>query len=137
MSSGGRRFISSTIGSRTGWRRATLSRIVRRNTEAHSPSRANDLDNRGFSSNTDPSVGPCHHLTAEGRCVIHEPVTYWSSTMNKDQVKGTAEKVKGKVNEAIGRATHNTKQEVKGDLQQAAGQARKNLGDAKESVKKT
>ncbi|MCA8092704.1 CsbD family protein [Burkholderia anthina] len=57
--------------------------------------------------------------------------------MNKDQVKGTAEKVKGKVNEAIGRATHNTKQEVKGDLQQAAGQARKNLGGAKEAVKKT
>ena len=56
--------------------------------------------------------------------------------MNKDQVKGTAEKVKGKINEAIGRATGNTKQEVKGDIQQAAGQARKNLGDAKETVKK-
>ncbi len=57
--------------------------------------------------------------------------------MNKDQVKGTAEKVKGKVNEAIGRATDDTKQEVKGDIQQAAGQARKNLGDAKETVKKS
>ncbi|MCG5076561.1 CsbD family protein [Paraburkholderia tagetis] len=56
--------------------------------------------------------------------------------MNKDQVNGTAEKVKGKVNEAIGRATGNTKQEVKGDLQQAAGQARKNLGDVMEVVKK-
>jgi len=56
--------------------------------------------------------------------------------MNKDQVKGTAEKVKGKVNEAIGRATGDTKQAVKGDIQQAAGQARKNLGDAKETVKK-
>lgn len=56
--------------------------------------------------------------------------------MNKDQVKGTAGKGKGKVNEAIGRATGNTKQEVKGDIQQAGGQARKNLGDAKEAVKK-
>ena len=56
--------------------------------------------------------------------------------MNKDQVKGTAEKVKGKVNEAIGRTTGNTKQEIKGDVQQAAGQARKNLGDLKEAVKK-
>ncbi|MGF6604494.1 uncharacterized protein YjbJ (UPF0337 family) [Paraburkholderia sp. GAS448] len=55
--------------------------------------------------------------------------------MNKDQVKGTAEKVKGKVNETIGRATGDTKQEVKGDIQQAVGQARKNLGDAKEAVK--
>jgi uncharacterized protein YjbJ (UPF0337 family) len=56
--------------------------------------------------------------------------------MNKDQVKGTAEKVKGKVNEAIGRTTGNTKQEIKGNVQQAAGQARKNLGDLKEAVKK-
>lgn len=56
--------------------------------------------------------------------------------MNKDQVKGTAEKVRGKVNEAIGQATGDTKQEVKGDIQQAAGQARKNLGDAKETLKK-
>jgi len=56
--------------------------------------------------------------------------------MNKDQVKGTAEKVKGKVNEAVGRTTGNTKQEIKGDTQQAAGQARKNLGDLKEAVKK-
>jgi uncharacterized protein YjbJ (UPF0337 family) len=57
--------------------------------------------------------------------------------MNKDQVKGTAEKVKGNVNETIGRATGDRKQEVKGDVQQTAGQARKNLGDAKETVKKT
>lgn len=56
--------------------------------------------------------------------------------MNKDQVKGTVGKVKGKINETIGRATGNTKQEVKGDIQQAVGQARKNLGDAKEAVKK-
>ncbi len=57
--------------------------------------------------------------------------------MNKDQVKGTAEKVKGKVNKAIGRATGDTKQEIKGNVQEAAGQARKNLGDIKEAVKKS
>lgn len=57
--------------------------------------------------------------------------------MNKDQVKGPAEKVKGKVNENIGRATGDRKQEVKGDVQQTADQAQKNLGDAKETVKKT
>lgn len=44
--------------------------------------------------------------------------------MNKDQIKGTAEKVKGKVSEAIGKATGNTRQEAKGDIQQAAGEAR-------------
>jgi uncharacterized protein YjbJ (UPF0337 family) len=57
--------------------------------------------------------------------------------MNKDQVRGTAEKVKGKVNEAIGRATGDRKQEVKGDVQQGAGEARKRAGDVKEAVKDT
>ena len=57
--------------------------------------------------------------------------------MNKDQVKGTAEKVKGKVNEAVGHATGNRKQEVKGDVQQAAGEARKKAGDVEEAVKDT
>lgn len=55
--------------------------------------------------------------------------------MNKDQVKGTAEKIKGKVNEAVGRATDNPQRELKGDVQQAAGEARKNYGDMKEAVK--
>lgn len=55
--------------------------------------------------------------------------------MNKDQVKGTTEKLKGKANETIGRVTGNTKQEVKGDIQQAAGEARKNLGDTREAAK--
>ena len=33
--------------------------------------------------------------------------------MNKDQVKGTAEKVKGKVNEAVGRATGDKVQQAR------------------------
>jgi hypothetical protein len=57
---------------------------------------------------------------ATGGNIIHRSVTYGSFTMNKDQVKGTAEKVKGKINETVGRATGNTKQEVKGDIQQTA-----------------
>ena len=56
--------------------------------------------------------------------------------MNKDQVKGVAEKVKGKVNEAIGRTTGDTKQEVKGDAQQAVGEVQKKYGDAKEAIRK-
>jgi uncharacterized protein YjbJ (UPF0337 family) len=59
-----------------------------------------------------------------------------SKIMNKDHVKGAAEQLKGKVNEAVGKATGNTKQEVKGDLQQAAGEARKSVGDAKDALKK-
>jgi uncharacterized protein YjbJ (UPF0337 family) len=55
--------------------------------------------------------------------------------MNKDQVKGTAEKVKGKVNEAVGNATDDAAQKAKGQLQQGAGEARKQYGDLKEDVK--
>jgi uncharacterized protein YjbJ (UPF0337 family) len=57
--------------------------------------------------------------------------------MNKDQVKGTAEKVKGKVNKAVGSATGDTAQELKGQVQQGAGEARKQYGDVKEDVKKS
>lgn len=55
--------------------------------------------------------------------------------MNKDHVKGTAEKVKGKVNEAVGRATNDPEQELKGDLQQAHGESRKTAGDIKDAQK--
>src|ERR1700686_1991389 len=74
-------------------------------------------------------------LPRYGRQTIHESVLHWRSAMNKDQVKGTAEKVKGKVNETIGRATGDRKQEVKGDVQQAVGEARKKAGDVEEAVK--
>jgi uncharacterized protein YjbJ (UPF0337 family) len=40
--------------------------------------------------------------------------------MNRDQMKGITQQVKGKVNEVVGRATGNRTQELKGDLQQAA-----------------
>jgi uncharacterized protein YjbJ (UPF0337 family) len=56
--------------------------------------------------------------------------------MNKDQVKGVGEQVKGKVNEAVGSATGNKSQELKGDLQQGVGKVQKAHGDAKEEVKK-
>lgn len=55
--------------------------------------------------------------------------------MNKDQVKGVAEKAKGKVNEVAGKATGNVNREMKGDVQQAAGQARKDMGDSREAAK--
>ena len=57
--------------------------------------------------------------------------------MNKDQVKGTAQKVKGKLNEAVGKATGNRSQEIKGDLQQVAGGIRQSFGNAKARIMKT
>ncbi|MEX3812803.1 CsbD family protein [Paraburkholderia sp. BR13439] len=55
--------------------------------------------------------------------------------MNKDQVKGVAQKMKGKVNQAMGKVTGRASRELKGDVEQAAGQARKDVGDAREAGK--
>ena len=56
--------------------------------------------------------------------------------MNKDQVKGVGEQVKGKVNETVGKVTGNKSQELKGDVQQGLGKAQKAHGDVKEEIKK-
>ncbi|MDH6148641.1 MULTISPECIES: CsbD family protein [Paraburkholderia] len=55
--------------------------------------------------------------------------------MNKDQVKGVGEQVKGKVNKGIGKATNDPAKELKGDLQQGAGKVQKAYGDAKEDAR--
>jgi len=47
-----------------------------------------------------------------------------------------AEQVKGKVNEAVGKATNSPGKELKGHLQQAAGKVRKTYGDAKDDAKR-
>lgn len=67
--------------------------------------------------------------------VIRLAVAYGAFILNKDQVKGVAKQVKGKINEVIGRATGDGKQEIKGDVQQAVGGAQKKLGDVKQAIK--
>lgn len=56
--------------------------------------------------------------------------------MNKNQVKGTAHKSKGKVKESIGRAVGNEKMERDGKLEHAKGYVQKEAGDVQSSVKK-
>ncbi|MDB5813940.1 MAG: CsbD family protein [Rhodocyclales bacterium] len=55
--------------------------------------------------------------------------------MNKDQVKGTAKKVGGKIEEAAGKVTRSAKLEAKGNAKQVEGTIQKNYGDAKAAVK--
>ena len=55
--------------------------------------------------------------------------------MNKDQVKGVAKEVAGKVQEAVGRAVNSPEQEVKGLQKQVEGKTQKAYGDVKEAVK--
>ncbi|WP_025041188.1 CsbD family protein [Nitrosospira briensis] len=55
--------------------------------------------------------------------------------MNKDQVKGTAKDIAGKVQEEAGNLTGNKEQEAKGLAKQVEGKTQKKVGDAKEAVK--
>ena len=56
--------------------------------------------------------------------------------MNKDQVQGRAEQVKGDIKEAAGKMVGNQKLQGEGLVDQAKGKAQAGYGDAKEQVKK-
>jgi uncharacterized protein YjbJ (UPF0337 family) len=55
--------------------------------------------------------------------------------MNKDQVAGRVDTAKGKVKEAVGKATGSQKLEGEGAADQASGKVQSTYGDAKEKVK--
>jgi uncharacterized protein YjbJ (UPF0337 family) len=55
--------------------------------------------------------------------------------MNKDQVKGGAKDVAGKVQEQAGKLVGSKEQQIKGLSKQIAGKVQKGVGDAKQSVK--
>jgi uncharacterized protein YjbJ (UPF0337 family) len=56
-------------------------------------------------------------------------------SINKDQVKGQVNTLKGAVKEAAGHLVGNEKLEAKGKVQKVLGKAQEKLGDAKEVVK--
>lgn len=55
--------------------------------------------------------------------------------MNKDQVKGTAKEIGGKIQKEVGKAVGSTEQQVKGMKNQAEGNIQQKAGDLKEAVK--
>ncbi|OGS95105.1 MAG: general stress protein CsbD [Gallionellales bacterium RIFCSPLOWO2_02_FULL_57_47] len=55
--------------------------------------------------------------------------------MNKNQVKGAAKDIAGKVQEKVGQLVGSKEQQVKGLGKQISGKAEKTLGDAKEAIK--
>lgn len=55
--------------------------------------------------------------------------------MNKDQVKGAAKEVAGKVQKSVGRAVDSPSQEAKGLAREAEGQVQKAVGDGREALK--
>jgi uncharacterized protein YjbJ (UPF0337 family) len=56
------------------------------------------------------------------------------SNMNKDQVKGAAKDVVGKVQEEAGKLVGSKEQQIKGLSKQISGKAQKGLGDVKQAV---
>jgi len=56
-------------------------------------------------------------------------------TMNKDQVKGEARDIAGKIQEEAGKLVGSKEQQAKGLSKQISGKLQKGLGDVKESMK--
>ena len=56
--------------------------------------------------------------------------------MNKDHVKGAAEKTKGAVKDAVGRLTGDDKLQAEGKIDKAKGAVHNAVGDAKDAVKR-
>jgi uncharacterized protein YjbJ (UPF0337 family) len=54
--------------------------------------------------------------------------------MNKDQVKGAAKDVVGKIQEEAGKAVGSKEQQIKGLSKQISGKAQKGVGDVKQVV---
>ncbi|HEX9172879.1 MAG TPA: CsbD family protein [Telluria sp.] len=57
--------------------------------------------------------------------------------MNKDQIKGKAKDIGGKIQEKAGEVTGSSKQQAEGLANQAEGKMQKKVGDVKEAVKDT
>jgi len=55
--------------------------------------------------------------------------------MNKDQIKGKAKDIGGKIQQEVGKAIGSSEQQAKGLNKQAEGKLQKSVGDAKEVVK--
>ena len=55
--------------------------------------------------------------------------------MNKDQVKGAAKDVVGKVQQEAGKLVGSKEQQIKGLSKQISGKAQKGVGDVEQSVK--
>ena len=57
-----------------------------------------------------------------------------NSTMNKDQVKGKAKEVGGKIQQKVGELTGSDEQQLKGLRHQVEGKVQKKVGNLKEAV---
>ena len=57
--------------------------------------------------------------------------------MNRDQIKGKAKDVAGKVQQKVGEVTGSASQQIKGFGKQVEGKVQKGVGDANQALKDT
>jgi uncharacterized protein YjbJ (UPF0337 family) len=55
--------------------------------------------------------------------------------MNRDQIKGKAKDIAGKLQQRVGEAIHSSSQQMRGVGKQVAGKVQKATGDANERLK--
>ncbi|HVV33758.1 MAG TPA: CsbD family protein [Vitreimonas sp.] len=56
--------------------------------------------------------------------------------MDKEHVKGAADKAAGSAKQAVGKMTDNKKMQAEGAVDKAKGEARKGLGDIKDAARR-
>lgn len=66
----------------------------------------------------------------------HEARLFEEHTMNRDQVKGAAKDVAGKVQQKVGELTGNKTQQAKGAAKQVEGKLQKGVGNVEEALDK-
>ena len=54
--------------------------------------------------------------------------------MNRDQIKGTAKDIAGKVQRKVGEVTGNTNQQIKGGAKQVEGKVQRGMRDAEQAA---
>ena len=57
--------------------------------------------------------------------------------MNRDQVKGTAKDVEGKIQRKVGELTGDERQQAKGAAKQVEGKVQKGIGNVEQALDKT
>jgi uncharacterized protein YjbJ (UPF0337 family) len=62
--------------------------------------------------------------------------TQREQTMDREHIKGAADKIKGAVKDAAGKATDDKKMQTEGKIDKAKGAAHNVAGDVKDSVRK-
>lgn len=69
-------------------------------------------------------------------CALSGESIYRRPIMNKDQVSGKVDELKGRVKEKVGEMTNNPDTQAEGLVDQGKGKVKQTYGDVKEQVKK-